>query len=279
MNVLSLFDGISCGRVALGRAGTPVSAYYSSEVDKYPMAVSADNHDDVTQLGSVEDWAHWGIDWESIDLVLAGSPCQGFSMLGQGTNFEHPQSKLFFDFLDVLQMAQWYNPDVKFLLENVRMKSEWVAMISNYLSVAPLAVDSKGFSAASRPRLYWFNWPAPELVPNDVRLSSILQKNVEGFDISGAYLNRVNTSTDVDIGFTKINPRKAVCQTASQYANWRGTLVKQRGRLRTLTPVECERLQTLPDDYTKCLSRRRRYQVLGNSWTVEVVAQILGGLK
>lgn len=102
MNVLSLFDGISSGKVALERAGIPITKYYASEIDKYAMAVSRARHKDIIQLGDVKNWRNWDIDFESIDILLAGSPCQGFSVAGKGLNFEDPRSKLYFEFVEIL---------------------------------------------------------------------------------------------------------------------------------------------------------------------------------
>ena len=125
ITVLSLFDGISCGRVALERAGIKVNTYYASEIDKNAMQISKNNYKDIIQLGDIKS-----IDEDiiksigKIDLVLGGSPCQGFSRAGKGLNFEDSRSKLFFNFVDILNIVKKYNPNVKFLLENVQMKKE-----------------------------------------------------------------------------------------------------------------------------------------------------------
>jgi len=125
ISVLSLFDGMSCGRIALERAGIEVEKYYASEIDKYAQIVSEANYPDIIRLGDVEAWHFWDIDWKGIDLIIAGSPCQGFSFAGKQLNFEDPRSKLFFDFIEILKYAKHFNPDVKFMLENVKMKKEY----------------------------------------------------------------------------------------------------------------------------------------------------------
>lgn len=130
LNVLSLFDGMSCGRVALDRAGIDVNNYYASEIDKYALAVSRARYLDIKHLGDVTKWKDWNIDWSSIDLLIGGSPCQGFSMAGKQLNFNDPRSKLFFEYVDILNHIKEVNPKVLFLLENVKMKSEFRDIIS-----------------------------------------------------------------------------------------------------------------------------------------------------
>ena len=131
MNVLSLFDGISCGRVALERAGIKVDKYFASEIDENAIAISEKNYKDIIRLGDVTKWREW--DLPKIDLVIGGSPCQGFSRAGKCLNFEDPRSKLFFEYVDILNDIRKKNPDVLFLLENVKMKNEWSDIISEHL--------------------------------------------------------------------------------------------------------------------------------------------------
>lgn len=157
MNVLSLFDGISTGRVALSRAGIPVTSYYASEIDKYAIEVAKKRNDRLIPLGDVKNWRNWSIDLGSIDLLLAGSPCQGFSVAGKGLNFEDPRSKLFFEFADILQRIRQSNPKILFLLENVKMKKEHSKIITDILEVEPLEINSGLLSAQNRKRLYWTN--------------------------------------------------------------------------------------------------------------------------
>ena len=159
MNVLSLFDGISCGMIALERANIRVDNYYSSEIEKSAIEISNKNYPDIIRLGDITK-----IDDEilktlpKIDLILAGSPCQGFSRNGNMLNFEHKQSKLFFDFIRILDwIKNNNNQDVKFLLENVEMKKEWRDIITSFVKVEPLDINSKLVSAQNRPRVYWTN--------------------------------------------------------------------------------------------------------------------------
>lgn len=122
ITVLSLFDGISCGMIALERACIKVDKYYASEIEFNAIAVSKRNYPNIIQLGDVTKWRDWDIDWSKIDLLIGGSPCQGFSSSGKELNFKDPRSKLFFEYNDILNHIKSINPEVKFLLENVKMK-------------------------------------------------------------------------------------------------------------------------------------------------------------
>lgn len=157
ITVLSLFDGMSCGQIALKELGIPIAKYYASEIDKFAIQNTQHNFPDTIQLGDVENWRTWDIDWKSIDLVLAGSPCQGFSFAGKQLAFDDPRSKLFFVFIDILNHIKRLNPDVKFLLENVDMKRSHMKVISDYCGVFPVNINSNLVSAQNRNRWYWTN--------------------------------------------------------------------------------------------------------------------------
>ena len=173
MNVLSLFDGMSCGRIALDRTGIPVEKYHASELDKYAIKVAQANWPDTVQLGDVTKWREWDIDWSSIDLLIGGSPCQGFSFAGKQLAFDDPRSKLFFVYVDILNHIQSLNPDVKFLLENVKMKKEYLDVISGHLGVDPVRINTNSIMPVNRDRYYWFNW---EISPIDTsRKKDILE--------------------------------------------------------------------------------------------------------
>lgn len=155
MRVLSLFDGIATGRLALEMAGVPVDLYIASEIDKDAKAVARANWPDMIHIGPVENVT--APDLPKIDLVIGGSPCQGFSRAGAGLNFDDPRSRLFFDYVRVLNEVREKNPDVKFLLENVIMKREWEDVITEKLGVQPVHINSRAYSAQNRPRAYWSN--------------------------------------------------------------------------------------------------------------------------
>jgi DNA (cytosine-5)-methyltransferase 3A len=155
MKVLSLFDGMSCGQIALRELGVPIERYYASEIDKHAIAQTQLNFPDAIQLGDVEKWREWDIEWSSIDLLLAGSPCQGFSLAGKMLGHDDPRSKLYWVFLDILHHVQKLNPNAKYLLENVRMRPSDELRINESLGIRPVVINSALVSAQNRVRLYW----------------------------------------------------------------------------------------------------------------------------
>ena len=175
MNVLSLFDGISAGQVALERAGISVTNYYAAEIDKYAIKVTMANYPNTIQLGDVTKWREWDLDWSSIDLLIGGSPCQGFSFAGKQLAFDDPRSALFFVYVDILNHIRSVNPNVKFLLENVRMKKEYLAVISEQLGVEPVFINSSLLSAQNRQRYYWANWEFGQPEDKGIVLSDIIE--------------------------------------------------------------------------------------------------------
>ena len=187
MNILSLFDGMSCGRLALDRLGIKVDKYYASEIDKYAIQVSSANYPDIIQIGDVCDVK--GEDYPDIDLVLAGSPCQGFSFAGNQLAFDDPRSALFFEFVRILKEVK----PKYFLLENVKMKKEFLDVISEHVGVEPILINSALVSAQNRLRYYWTNIPGVEQ-PEDrgIVLRDILETEPdEKYDISEAKVDRV----------------------------------------------------------------------------------------
>jgi len=308
MNVLSLFDGISCGQVALERAGIEITNYLASELDKNAIKVTQSNHPNTIQIGDVTKVK--GADLPKIDLLIGGSPCQGFSFAGKQLNFEDPRSKLFFEFVRLLKECK---PKF-FLLENVKMKKEYQDVISDYLGVHPLEINSSLVSAQNRKRLYWTNIPNVS-IPKDkkLELSDIVEDSpIEywGCDVRGRYNSDGSTTQKLEISKSKksnalttvkkdsmvaaairnqvtkdgvkefLNIRKDLksnCVVGSFYKKLNGVLCD--GYYRTLTAIECERLQTLPDGYTNVISETQRYRALGNGWTVDVIAHIFKNFK
>ena len=368
INVLSLFDGSSCGQVALARSGIRVNNYFASEIDPYAEKITHKNHPKTVSVGDV--CFVNGISLPNIDLILAGSPCQGFSFAGKQLAFDDPRSALFFEFVRVLDECRRYNPNVKFLLENVRMKQECQDVISDYLGVKPVAINSSLVSAQNRYRLYWANWDITQPTDKGILLKDVL---VEGFGDSVGDQGRTVKQTNVDKsacllardykGFgnqamtgvrtctlkeyddaslchhvataddingndilkrvykdtgksptlntmsggnrepkvlvarmvgRRINPDtgkrddynmdivpkqrlearkddKSGCITTVSKDN----LVVEKGTYRPLLPIEMERLQTLPDNYTEGVSNTQRKKMLGNGWTVDVIVHIL----
>lgn len=175
MNVLSLFDGISCGQLALQRANVRYENYYASEIDKSAIKICQANFPNTIQLGDVTKIDEKILkDLPKIDLLIGGSPCQGFSFSGKGLNFNDPRSKLFFDFVRILNIIK----PKYFLLENVIMKKEYQDVISQYLGVEPVEINSCLVSAQNRRRLYWANFPISQPKDLNISLKDILEKNI-----------------------------------------------------------------------------------------------------
>jgi len=376
MNVLSLFDGMSCGQIALNRLNKKPTNYYASEIDKWAIQVTQSNYPNTVQLGDINLWKDWNIDFSTIDIVLAGSPCQGFSFAGKQLNFKDSRSKLFFVFLEILQHIQKKNPKVEFLLENVRMKKEYKDVITEHLGIQPIEINSALVSAQNRRRLYWTNITVKNKIEDkNVFLNDILQphKEVSEALMSEGWYKWWNKKMEFQLKkqYSSIDAKKAICMTSRQYASWNGNFVTidlkeyfkntdkplifkarngksveiskedlrtttfyetrtEKGKkirreirkkglsdttprtadckkyivaphnksncliatrsfldciidnnfiVRALTPIECERLQTVPDNYTKDVSNSQRYKMLGNGWTVDVITHILENSK
>jgi len=276
MNVLSLFDGISCGMVALERAGIKVDKYYASEIEPNAIKISEKNYPNIIRLGDVTKWKDWDIEWENIDLLIGGSPCQGFSFAGKQLNFEDPRSKLFFEFVGILNHIKKFNPNVKFLLENVVMKKEYQNVISKNLDCSPIMINSSLVSAQERKRLYWCNFNVQQPYDKNIFLENIIDYSCEKF-LSDNTASRFRSIKNI-----RHLSEKSKCLLSSM---WKGsqsngmTNVVVDGKIRCINPLECERLQTLPDGYTDCVSNTQRYKALGNGWTVDVIAHILSCIK
>jgi len=283
-NVLSLFDGISCGRVALERVGIEYENYYSSEIDKYAIQIAQSNFPSTIQLGDVKSWKGW--DLPQVDLLMGGSPCQGFTYTGKQLNFDDPRSKLFFEFVDIMN---YYKPKY-FLLENVRMKQEYQDIISDYLGVQPIKINSALVSAQNRNRLYWTNIPnISQPLDKDIVLKDVLEDDesidfTNYFDMMKPIVSKSNRIGIIGKGgqgdriYT--TNKKSVTLMAVSGGNGANTglYLTNEETVRKLMPTECERLQNLPDDYTKGVSNSQRYKMIGNGWTVDVIAHILRGI-
>ena len=311
MNVLSLFDGMSCGQLALDQLGIKVDTYYASEIDKYAIQIAKKNYPGTKHLGDVKNIK--AKDLLPIDLLIGGSPCQGFSKAGKGLNFSDPRSALFFEFVRILKETK----PKYFLLENVRMKKEYQDIISEYLGVEPIQINSSLLSAQNRVRLYWTNLTnIKQPVDKNIELKDILETGQvdrdKSFCIDANYFKGGNLKSYYkkhrrqlvfnliipeatkkgftviedgdcfDATFIKSKTRrgrnmkyKSNCLTAAPYEYMKYT----HPTYRKLLPIECERLQTVPDNYTEGVSDTQRYRMLGNGWTIEVIKHILNKLK
>lgn len=295
MNVLSLFDGMSCGQIALNRLGIGINNYYAAEIDKYSIEITQKNYPDTIQLGDVTKWQDWDIDWSSIDLVSGGFPCQAWSIAGKQQGDRDPRGMLFWTMLDIIKKVRESNPDAYFLMENVKMKKEFEEYITSH-TVAALGrvekhlINSSLVSAQSRQRYYWTNIPnivQPEnkgIVLEDILISkySILEDfrvertpnpellrktpNYWQFDRSGkGYSSQQDRVRRTDVPSNTLS-----AGSASIPKIW----VNCPHTFRKLTTIECERLQTVPDGYTEGVSNSQRYKMLGNGWTVDVIKHI-----
>ena len=181
LNVLSLFGGMECGRIALDELGFEYCNYYYSEIDKFASKQVEINFPDIIHLGDVEKWRKWDIDWSSLDLVFGGSPCQGFSFAGKMLAFDDPRSKLFFTFLDIVNHVKSCNSNMKFMLENVNMKKDYLNEITRLMGVEPLNINSNLVSAQNRNRWYWTNISDKIEQPSDrgIYLKDILEDEVD----------------------------------------------------------------------------------------------------
>lgn len=282
LNVLSLFDGISAGQLALKKSGINIETYYASEIDKYAIQIANKNFPNTIQLGDITKWTEWDIDFSKIDLIIGGSPCQGFSFAGKQLNFEDPRSKLFFEFVNILNHIRVLNPNVKFLLENVKMKKEYQDVITKFLGVGPIQINSSLLSAQNRVRLYWTNIQNVTQ-PNDknIVLSDIILDNVEDKYYLTAeaidYMGRLRNGKPRWEYHKNNLDGKSACLTANMYKGVPYGVIKDRKR--KLTEIECERLQTFPDNWTEGISKTQRYKALGNSWTVDVISHIFNNIK
>ena len=381
MKVLSLFDGMSCGQLALNRLGIKVDKYYASEIDKFAIQVTQANFPETIQVGDVCNLK--AEDYQDIDLILAGSPCQGFSFAGKQLAFDDPRSALFFEFIRLLKEIK----PKYFLLENVKMKKEFLEVITDQVSacypefqgkdlfggkIEPILINSALVSAQSRQRYYWTNIPNIEQ-PEDkgIVLRDILEdegqadlvgnggreafkENIQkgtcltardwkGWNTygmtgvqttpkqGGALRARSKDKDGKNIGWKETKPKQMLELRKDEKANAVSTVSKDSivvsektnqinpskkasGRQpyiqdrvfhkdgkshaltesfaertnvgehneltwRKLTPLECERLQTVPDNYTNHVSKTQRYKMLGNGWTVSVISHILGNME
>lgn len=361
MNVLSLFDGISCGQQALKELGIPVEKYYASEIEKHPIAITQYNFPDTIQLGDVTKWREWDIDWASIDLLTAGFPCQSWSTAGKQQGDNDPRGALVHDLIAIWKHIQKHNPNVKFLFENVRMKKEFLDYIDGLFGVPHIRINAALVSAQNRDRCYWTNIGTIEQ-PEDrgILLRDVLEEdgvavkdkgqtilatiykenaksmlkrnklglccqvgeaNLKGHDsikrvysqdgksptlttmggghrepkvVCGAY-GKIKTAGLTTQRLEIRNDAKTNTLTTVQKDN---VVVRDKSKCvrswRKLTTTECERLQTLPDNFTafgdyntangktppnqKPVSKTQRYRALGNGWTVEVIKHIFSSI-
>ena len=311
MNILSCFDGCSGAQIALERAGVQVDNYYASEIDKYAIQVTTNNYQETCQVGDISKI--YGGYCGEINLLIGGSPCQGFSVAGKQMNFDDPRSKLFWEFV---RLRNELNPKW-FLLENVRMKQEYQDIINEALGVYPIVINSSLVSAQNRVRYYWTNIPQilhryngyaqPDnkgILLKDILEDDYVTDREKAHCLDANYFKGGNLKSyfkkhrrqlvfskeglchvgDADIKGHDCIKRiyhpddKSPTLTTMGGGNREPKVLHDKG-WRKLTPLECERLQTVPDNYTQGVSNTQRYKMLGNGFTVDVIAHLLKGIK
>lgn len=307
MNVLSLCDGMSCGQIALERAGLVVHQYFASEIEKTSIQITQKNYPHTIQLGDMTQIDEACLSQlPPIDLIISGTPCRDFSRctiqggsenwttmhsIGKGVYGKH--SRLFFIFKEIYDYIKTYNnPNVKFLFENVVMKPHDEAIVSDVLGVQPIKINSSLFSAQNRERLYWTDIPLHPLPtePSPLVLRDIV---LDATDVPDKYWYHRSyefrgehrsvcamldlSGHDIQRRVTSLNfksPTLTSCRGGHLQKK-----VYQEGKCRKLTPTEYERLQTVPEGYTEGVSDSQRYNMLGDGWTVEVIAHLFKGLS
>ena len=261
MKIVSLFDGIACGRVALRNLGIPVESYKASEIDANAMKVAKANFPDIEHVGDVTKLS---IPEGTCDLLMAGSPCQGFSLAGKKLNFEDPRSKLFFEFVRI-----WKESKPKyFFLENNRMKKEHEDIITEIMGVQPLKVNAALVSAQNRPRLFWTNIPNAT-VPRDkgIMLSSI----VGAYEGIWVYPRGFNEGG--------VQSYKGKCPTITISSWEHNFFLMVNGQKVAFGPETVEQIQGLPIGYTATVSKSQRFKRVGNGWSIPVIEHLFQGLK
>ena len=276
LNVLSLFDGMSCGRIALERAGFEVENYFASEIDEAAIVVAKHNYPGTKHVGDVTLLTSSSL--PKIDLLIGGSPCQSISNLGDGTGLDG-KSNLFFHYLRLLKETQ----PKYFLLENVVGNKKAIAQITDLMQVEPVLFNSNLVSAQNRKRLYWTNikFDLPE--DKKIYLKDVLDEQPSSSSIVTAgrlkWLLSDKGRATLQKKYAALDPEKANCLTARSDASWNCNYVTRNGVITKLSCEEYEKLQTVPIGYTSIAKSSERYKMLGNGWTVDVIAHILKHMK
>jgi len=295
MNVLSLFDGISCARIALEKLNIPITTYYASEIDKFAIKVSQENYPDIIHLGDIRDIK--ASDLPKIDLLIGGSPCQDLSNAQNGLGLEGKKSGLFYEYIRLYEELK----PTYFLLENV--KNRWGDLMSDIVGVDFVEINSSLFSAQSRPRYYWTNIDFPKLPSShsSQTLKDIVDKKVDeryffnkdGLDtfvkenlVSNKLPSKEGIVKLFDVPKVIINDNERQrrvyaleSKSPTLLARADTTKIYDGSKIRKITPLESERLQKIPDNYTSSCSDTQRYKMIGNAFNVDTIVHILKGLK
>jgi DNA (cytosine-5)-methyltransferase 3A len=318
MNVVSLFNGMNTGRQALENVGIKVNKYYSSEIKPYAIELTQHHFPDTIQVGDVTKWREWDIDWQSIDLILSGSPCQDLSAEGKRAGINGSRSSLFFVFVEILEHIKSLNPKVLFLQENVGSAAKLdVGIMSRALGVYPCRINSSLVTAQLRDRYYWSNIRTRQDGMFGDLITDIPQPKDKGIMfkdiITSGYVEKIKTGclmesisrvqhtqngiksrekfgvpqiyVDTD-KHTCLNTGSGTTEKAKQeYLLHRNettgmiTLIKENEKVRTVNKIEMCRLQGFPDNYCDILSTAKAGSLLGDGWTLPIIEHIFSFIK
>ena len=274
MNVISLFNGMNTGRQALENVGIKVNKYYSSEIKPYAIELTQHHFPDTIQVGDVTKWREWNIDWQSIDLILSGSPCQDLSAAGKRAGINGKKSSLFFTFVEILEHIKALNPKVLFLQENVGSASKLdVGIMSRALGVYPVRINSSLVTAQLRDRYYWSNIRTKETMfdlvtdipqPKDRK---IMFKDI----ITGG---EVETNKHVSLKTNQCHSNSQEYLIHRNETTGMLTLIKEVENVRTVNKIEMCRLQGFPDNYCDTITTAKASSLLGDGWTLPIIEHI-----
>jgi DNA (cytosine-5)-methyltransferase 3A len=318
MNVVSLFNGMNTGRQALENVGIKVNKYYSSEIKPYAIELTQHHFPDTIQVGDVTKWREWDIDWQSIDLILSGSPCQDLSAAGKRAGINGSRSSLFFVFVEILEYTKSLNPNVLFLQENVGSAAKLdVGIMSRALGVYPVRINSSLVTAQLRDRYYWSNIrtrqdgmfgdiitdiPQPKdkgIMFKDIITSGYVEKIktgclMESISIVQHTQNGIKSREKFGVPQIYVDTDKHTClntgsgtteKAKQEYLLHRNettgmiTLIKENEKVRTVNKIEMCRLQGFPDNYCDILSTAKAGSLLGDGWTLPVIEHIFSFIK
>ena len=285
LKVLSLFDGISCGMVALERANIPVERYVAYEIDENAIKCSEFNYPQIEHKGSVVD-ADFS-QYEGFDLLIGGSPCQDLCNMGNKQGLEGEKSKLFYEYLRALKEVK---PKYFLLENNASMTDKNKNIISELMGCDPVMIDSANFSAQTRKRYYWTNITISDIPDKNIYLKDIIDmsddnrenvsEQVQKYVFSGQYDGRkINKTVKNSIRELNQKSRTIGCHAYDIASNTGITINGGGGLYIKPTQAEFEALQTLPKGFTSCLPIKKAVFAIGNGWTVDVIAHIFNGLK
>lgn len=286
MNVLSLFNGMGTLRQAFADMNIKVDKYYSSEIKPYAIELQQHHFPDVIQVGDINNWKEWDIDWSSIDFIGSGSPCQDLSSMGSGDGLSGSKSSLFFVFVDILNHVKTLNPKVIFLQENVGSASKQdVGIMSRMLGVYPVRINSKLVVAQQRDRYYWTNIKTkrtmfdvvadiPQPKDRGVLLKDIITSGMVKSEKHKALMHRMYYS----FGHKDKKSKKAQ-EYILKREKFGNTIIYEEGYMRLANKVELCRLQGFPDNYCDILNLQKSASLLGDGWTLPIITHILSFMK